>query len=175
MILYHGTSSLNIDNIKQKGLLPRKFLVELRGRILSHPDFVYLTSLYPLYYAINSCKNLGITDWPTIFRINVDKKDIFPDEMYIANILKNKRPHLSYKEIAESVREFLPTYKKYAEMSLKEYGNCCCRSVNKSNIIDYITIFDINTILIHGNDIIYPKINALIKKKGLKQLKLLFK
>lgn len=81
MILYHGTSAENLENILKEGLQPRKITGKTvyEKKELSHPDFVYLTRTFPVAYAysIPDVKKIAI------LRIEVDEKDFYPDEDYV--------------------------------------------------------------------------------------------
>lgn len=123
VILYHGTSSLLLPQILKEGLLPRKDNGNYEGDKISHP-LVYLTRYHPAFYAMNATDTEGS---PAIIQVEVDLKDAYPDEDFLAIRFK-KRDGL----------EFNPKeYKQHTEDSFNYLGNITVDKVSLGNILGY--------------------------------------
>lgn len=161
MILYHGTSTEYRKKILSEGILPRG-ITDNQGtwpEVPSKFDLVYLTTAYPVYYAVPTVKkgkNL------LIVKVDVLKESLYPDEDYIAHLIKQTKKQISLKVISLSINP--KKFKEYAESSLRFMGNVCLEKVEKEQIIDtkIIKVKDVNTILSMGGDAIPSPINYKI-------------
>lgn len=91
MILFHGTSSDRLPTILKEGLRPRKETgakSNWEGDVESMLDLVYLTTAYPVYFALEAC---GEGDSkPVILKVDIDEEDLFPDEDFVAKIVETQ-------------------------------------------------------------------------------------
>lgn len=93
MILYHGTSTQYQIPILKNGLLPRSqtgvsnWATIHDGKIESKPYLVYLTNCYPVYFSLQAIKESHDL---LILKVEVDEKDLFPDEDFISRVLKEQ-------------------------------------------------------------------------------------
>lgn len=89
MILYHGTSTEYLKTILAKGLLPRKRtgISNWTGNIESKPYLVYLTTAYPVYFALHATKEPHDL---LILKVEVDEEDLLPDEDFLARVLRQQ-------------------------------------------------------------------------------------
>ena len=91
MLLYHGTSEASLARILRHGLQPRPY--EHSGNWAdcpSHPDRVYLTTAYALYYAVSALPPEDEVQRAVIFEIDTDtlqEAKMLPDEDFIAQVL----------------------------------------------------------------------------------------
>ncbi len=164
MKIYHGTTSKYIPKILSKGILPRKKThnSNWNGSVVSKENFVYLTTAYPIYFALNTCMN---GDDLAIIEVDVDTADLYPDEDYIAKCLKYNDPR--FREIdlrAINPMINLEDYKEYWEASLKYNGLVCIKRVKKKEIIRHVIIphKEINIIINAGADSIPIPMNYLV-------------
>lgn len=106
--LYHGTSPKNADAILKDGFKDRVAANKKNwsGKIISQAGFVYLTTAYPFFYAMNASK--GRT--ASVIKVEVDSKDLYPDE----DILR-------FAGIKGPIE--LEDYKANGELSLMKLGN----------------------------------------------------
>jgi len=135
MILYHGTNLTFGKAIMENGFLDRvgSHKSNWSKDIQSKEGFVYLTNAYAFYYAVACSKGSK----GAIIQVNVDAKDLYPDEDFIMQINK-----LSKEETALINLE---DYKHTAMLSLNNLGTVCIKP-------DRITVtgyreFDINDII----------------------------
>jgi hypothetical protein len=140
MKLYHGTSIRYLREIIKNGLLPRNETgnSNWEGDIKSKTGFVYLTTAYPVYFAMAICKE---KEDLVIIEVNVDTDELYPDEDYIAQCLKKHDPelkHIDLKEINPLVE--LECYRKYWKDSLERNGNVCIKGVEPGGITRFQTI-----------------------------------
>lgn len=87
MILYHGTSTQFLPRILKEGLLPRevtRMASHWEGDVESKPDLVYLTTAYPVYFAIQACEEPYN---PVVLQVSVSMKSLYPDEDFLAQML----------------------------------------------------------------------------------------
>jgi hypothetical protein len=87
-MLYHGTSSRYLGKIKKEGLKPR---LNKRSNWSnpSQKNFVYLSSMYPMYYSVYTQKN----DKLVIIEIDetkLDENKLYPDDDFIWHNLKRQ-------------------------------------------------------------------------------------
>lgn len=76
--LYHGTSIRNADKIMRHGFKDRvgSGKSNWEKRVESMPGFVYLTTAYSFFFAMNAAKGKNAS----IIKVEVDTDDLFPDE-----------------------------------------------------------------------------------------------
>lgn len=101
MKAYHGTNLTSWQEIKRKGLLPR----EVSGKsnwvdtVESAEDRVYLTTAYPLYFALQSCEE----DESTAVIIEVETDDLpgelVADEDALEQVARESFPLLGKNEM----------------------------------------------------------------------------
>ena len=77
--LFHGTSSVCVKGIKQKGLIPRALSKRsvYEGNLISDPDLIYLTDTYAIQFANLATHSLGGT--PVVLRCKVDPAYLIAD------------------------------------------------------------------------------------------------
>lgn len=141
LVLYHGTSSRNVDSIRKEGLVPRKGAGNYGKENRSH-KLVYLTKYYPAYFAINALKKKG--DFPAIVRVEVRLSDLLPDEDFLSlaifhsDKLKWRRQYPKKDDI-DIIRKIgtetdPKKYAHLAEQSLGRMGNCATERVLKEQV-----------------------------------------
>ncbi|MCK9433707.1 MAG: hypothetical protein M0R32_02535 [Candidatus Cloacimonetes bacterium] len=152
--LYHGTSARHLPSILKSGLQPRGFHKNSNwaGKIISKKDFVYLTDAYPVYFAWAAAK---ADEDLVIIRVEVDEKQLYPDEDYIALCLKTHDPfckNIPLDEIGEMIN--LEDYRRNWVESLKFNGKVAIKGVTSKQITGHIVIKhdDMNAILATGGD-----------------------
>jgi len=76
--LYHGTSVESADLIMQHGFKDRVGAGKgnWEKRVLSKAGFVYLTTAYPFFFAMNASKG----KMASVVKVSVDTDDLYPDE-----------------------------------------------------------------------------------------------
>lgn len=76
--LYHGTSVRSADAIVRHGFKDRTASGKSNWeqRIESKAGFVYLTTAYPFYFAMNAAKG----GKASVIKVEVDTDDLYPDE-----------------------------------------------------------------------------------------------
>jgi hypothetical protein len=143
MILYHGTSSVFLEGILKRGLLPRKKTgnSNYEGPIMSRENFVYLTSDYPMLYATIAVDKHGGD--PVIIQLDCSENRLYPDEDFIGTILAHGKTFEEETKIIESVnvKQYKPNWKK----SLEYMGTVCTFKIDKNDIIKTFT-FEKDTI-----------------------------
>jgi hypothetical protein len=107
--LYHGTSTKNADKIMQSGFKQKKSNWE--GKIESKKGFIYLTSAYSVYYGSQAAKEGD--KFGSIVKVEVNSKDLYPDEDYIW-----------FKHGIEHDQINLEEYKHLGLESLEKMGTC---------------------------------------------------
>lgn len=152
--LYHGTSVKHLEAILRDGLQPRKVHGNSNwaGKIASKKDFVYLTDAYPVYFAWAAAK---ADEDLAIIRVEVDEKQLYPDEDYIALCLKTHDPfckNIPLDEIGEMTN--LEDYRKNWVESLTFNGKVAIKGVTAKQITGHVVIKhdDMNAILATGGD-----------------------
>ena len=153
-ILYHGTSSVNLDKILKSGLRPR-YSKSSDWECASRPDMIYLTSAYPLYFAEHSITHHG--GEPVVFEVEVDSARLYPDEDFLEqatrseksrqkiNYLLNQLEGLDMEQRTQFFRDSLEEYKHHYSESLKYLGNCCHKGIIKPKRIRRYVIPDTKT------------------------------
>lgn len=129
MLLAHGTSSKNLDDILKNGLVPRGEKVSCWEECPSHPDRVYLSNAYAFYFAHNFIKD---DEDALIVEVDVDQKNLYPDEDFLGQVTDNATFNLpSDATLIDRTMwirdrlEDMPRAKRiyYADMSLENIGN----------------------------------------------------
>lgn len=143
MILYHGTSARHRSSIEQNGLMPRSATgvsnwAEPHDGLIESKDYlVYLTTSYPVYYALGAARN---DDDLLIVEVDVDEKDLFPDEDFLA-YLADQQKMFPGKTLAELNQILEPMDNCHLTMdSLKYHGVAATRFVARDQIKRMITI-----------------------------------
>lgn len=131
MKLYHGTSARHLEKILKHGIKPRgKKKGNWGHTVHSHPNAVYLTTAYPLYYALTATKPKDLHEQGVILEIDINKLNPFklaPDEDFMAQATHRaaKFAGKSLLEVTEFYRNILERYSQHWDLSLKSMGNCC--------------------------------------------------
>lgn len=120
IILYHGTSFSNADKIEAEGFKQAKSNWE--GDVVSKKGFIYLTSAYSVYFG--ACASKEGDKLASIIQVEVDERDLYPDEDYIAWKFKFANPDIELED-----------YKRYALESLNRLGNVSIKLGSKIDII----------------------------------------
>lgn len=123
MLLYHGTSALNLDSILKKGILPRGRKKGNWEEFPSHKKLVYLTKAYPFYFAGCSLKK---SEKALVLEIDtdlLDENNLFPDEDFIAQSSGDQFGKTSKIRQANILRQ-LDGLRHYWKLSLEKIGNC---------------------------------------------------
>jgi len=113
--LYHATCPKSADLIERIGFRDRigAKVSRWEGSGMSRPGFVYLTRAYSIYYAENAA---GKDHMASVFLVEVDTKDLYPDEDFLASA-----------GVAKSKTGDLERYKEFGELSLERLGNVAVR------------------------------------------------
>lgn len=129
MLLVHGTSSKHLDSILKNGLVPRQEKESCWEECPSHPNRVYLSKAYAFYFAHNFLK--GDED-ALLIEVDVDRKNLFPDEDFLGQITDNETfglaPQTTLIQRTLWLRDRLDLFERpkrleYADMSLEKIGN----------------------------------------------------
>lgn len=156
MKLYHGTCASNLPRVLRSGLKGRgKRKGNWEHSILSHPEAVYLTNAYSLYYAMTASKNKrGV-----IFEIDTDRLNSFdmaPDEDFLGQAAKHiddLQPIWDRFAGAENqlfaateyFRDNIDEYQWLWHHSIDYLGNCChLGPIPKDAITRYAVIPDVH-------------------------------
>lgn len=155
MKLYHGTSAQNARKILQSGLQPRKKRTgNWRKTILSHPNGVYLTDAYALYFALVAAKQ-GMAAIIELESSRLNPFRMAPDEDVLAQINGSNRVRgdepLNWESmnLFERTKFFRDHLNDYAgtdswKASLKAMGTCCHMGSINTNAITRIAFIDTN-------------------------------
>ena len=154
LILYHGTSTEFLPQILEKGLLPRS-ITGLKshwdGDVESKPEFVYLTTAYPVYFAIHAAAAAAAENSnPVVLKIRINKKELYPDEDFVDYCLCSTDRTKIPGSFNPSIN--LHDYQQLAPASLKYNGIVSVKSVNKKNIISHIELESTYKLLFIGGD-----------------------
>ena len=148
VILYHGTGSASLESILQEGLQPRS-----KTGVPSHwkeypskPEFVYLTSTYPVYFAMAVA---GEKDKPVVLKVEVDENQLYPDEDFLAQFAS--------MQLGVALRDLPIDYhpsdfKDLWRYALDGSGLVCTPQVNPESILDYKVLDDIGLAMQIGGD-----------------------
>jgi hypothetical protein len=122
--LYHGTRAVHLPAILEQDLLPRREtgVSQWEHTAASHENAVYLTTAYPLYYAINAQAEGDLL----VLEIDTDCLDpalLVSDEDALAHCLREpETAGMSLLERTVYYRERISGYS--AEFSLARLGTC---------------------------------------------------
>lgn len=170
--LYHGTSARHLPSILKSGLQPRGFHKNSNwaGDIESKAGFVYLTSCYPVYFAMAATK--GNEDMAVI-RVEVDENKLFPDEDYIALCLKTHDvtfKNVPLLKINAAIK--LSKFRRFWVESLKNNGKVSIRSVPAKQITGHVIIEhdDMQTFLSTGGDSVPSPLAHMIYGEKYRQI-----
>lgn len=87
MLLYHGTSSANAQNIEVRGIIPNfKSNWTTPGKVRSHPKGVYLSDKYvhsAEFYGLRSAVLDNVNEY-SVLTIEVNEEPLYPDENFLA-------------------------------------------------------------------------------------------
>jgi hypothetical protein len=133
MKLYHGTSERFLARILANGIKPRKNCEGNWPNCPSHPSMVYLTTAYPLYFALNATldgeKALILEIESTLLHEN----KLFPDEDFIV-----EATHQSH----EAIRKHLKNFQNYWQKSIEHLGQCCYQGTIPVEALTRYCLFD---------------------------------
>jgi len=124
MIVYHGTSSRNLDSILAGGLTPNVDSSNWEGSYRYHKTtkkLVYVTTRDPVHFSINSCWD-G-TDG-IIFKLDVDEKNLCPDVDFLGMVRRElvkrglKPPVVSL----DNIEDGLIAAREHGVLSLQKMG-----------------------------------------------------
>lgn len=128
LILFHGTSAENAKEIEKNGFVSDK---KYNWKVASKKGFVYLSSAYAPFYAMNATKD----DKLALIKIEVDSEDCYPEDDFIMTALGHPKYNQAQLDLID-----LENFKKYWNESLKFMGNVAVRA-DKIKILG-IRIFD---------------------------------
>jgi len=135
--LYHGTAACFLDKILKEGITPREGTnrkSNYRGLVESKKDYVYLSSVFPVFYGLNAA--IKHNSDLLIFKVLVDTENLFPDEDWIA--IKQAGSDRNRTLLRKLTSEANPLeYRQYWQNSLKQMGNVCCRQIAPNQVIAY--------------------------------------
>lgn len=137
--LYHGTGAGQLDTILECGLQPRGSVRDSnwQGDAASHPDFVYLTSTYPGYFASQTDES-GLLLFVEVFTDDLDETLLYPDEDFFALQLAKGR---DFDAVREDARRMALAEPRRWRDSLATFGNCAHRgTVPPAAMTRYATI-----------------------------------
>lgn len=125
--LYHGTNPTNLKSILKSGFKDRVASGKSNWAddIKSKEGFVYLTNAYPFFYAM-SCSRGKVG---SVIKVEVDTKDLYPDEDFLAQALHYERDEIKNIDIVK--------YKHSADLSLQYLGNVCIRAEKIKKILGH--------------------------------------
>jgi len=143
MILYHGTSKSNANEIIKNGFKPSK---KYNWRVKSKEGFVYLSLAYAPFYA-ETAKNSN--NKGALIQVYVDDDKLYPDEDFIMHALGS--PTYTQEQLDEIDLE---KYKSFYKDSLEYLGNACAKPV--SIIITGVQYFDMKKLILVCDPSITP-------------------
>lgn len=120
MKLYHGTSERFLSQILANGIKPRKTRKGNWPNCPSHPSMVYLTTAYPLYFALNAALDGERALIIEVESTLLDENKLFPDEDFIVESTKQKH---------DAIRKHLKNFQHCWTKSIEYLGNCCYHGV----------------------------------------------
>lgn len=133
MRLYHGTGTRFINDILMYGILPRSATGNpgnWEGGWQSKRDFVYLSEVYPVYYASSAASD---NESMVILEIDPNELDeLYPDDEFIARMLHRSDPSRSVESILADVDP--ANYPDYWERCLDFTGTVACKKISPSAI-----------------------------------------
>jgi len=140
MLIYHGTSALAVAAILKNGIVPRA----LHGRsnwenCPSNEQMVYLTSTYPLYFAV--CATEKEDEKFAVFEIDFRRlktAKLYPDEDFVAQVLyqnEKTRPNVDLETFTQFVRRDIDRWRTKWRGSLDKMGTCAYQGTIPSDAI----------------------------------------
>ena len=142
MLLYHGTTETQLNQIRLTGLRPRGKRKSNYTKYPSRKDMVYLTNAYPFYFAVNISDEEP--DIAAVLEIDTDQlnpANFYPDEDFITQALKEVDDE-DFCKTHYSVRNNLLAYQQHWQLSLEGIGNCCYRGMIPLDAITRVCYFD---------------------------------
>lgn len=129
MILYHGTSARYREAIERDGLLPRDETGKSSkwdAKYPSHPDMIYLTNTYAIFYAIAAAEG---DENGLIVEVEVDEDYLYPDEDPLAQVTGKEDydglADMSLEQRTDYFRENMYEFQHLYPESLRLLGTCC--------------------------------------------------
>jgi len=126
--LYHGTSGSGIGSIIKSGIRPRG---RRRGNWKQYPsraDMVYMTTAYPLWFAIQSVSEKCEAVVLEVDSDRLDERLMHPDEDFIAQAVASHKK-CGVESIHDEIRKTLEHYQEHWKDSVAHLGNCAFRGV----------------------------------------------
>lgn len=166
--VYHGTHGEIGERILQEGIRPRnqtKSNGNWQHTVDSNLDMVYLTRLYPGYFALTSMPDEEHVKDARLAIVEVDlwkldSRRLFPDEDFVEQagrdgFLKETMPDKDMKERTEWVRKHIHGFKDFWPDSLQHMGSVCYRNRVPQRAIRRVAFFrpeSNSTMLLHMMD-----------------------
>lgn len=145
--LYHGTTATVAKLALKTGLLPRAMLkTKPQGNwdngLESHPDYVYLTDVYAVFFASQAA---GFRKWG-IVELDCDvlqEANIYPDEDYLVERLMSQGPwdKAKARQLNKKVRASIESFKDEWSNSLRGLGTIAHRGPIPKEAITRIVLF----------------------------------
>jgi hypothetical protein len=142
MKLYHGTTSRLLQKILAKGICPRGKRKSVWEKYPSRTDMVYLTTAYPLYFAINA---LSDNEQSLIIEIDSDLLNqslLYPDEDFIAQVHIQQNPAEELSVVHKNIRRGLRQWQHLWTKSIEGLGNCCYKGIIPASAITRYCLFN---------------------------------
>lgn len=178
--LVHGTSAEYLEQIKAEGLVPRNLSPSRWETCPSHPEWVYLTDAYALYYAMNAA--LPDNDC-LLVEVEVDTDNFYPDEDFLGQATGDS-PHLpdNIEARTQSLLEWSQTIDhnlraELASKSLKGLGTVAHAGPIKADQIQRMIVIpqeDISRIVVREFDPVICLANYAIMGAKYQRLQLEF-
>tara|TARA_R100001463_G_scaffold40271_1_gene85602 strand:+ start:260 stop:934 length:675 start_codon:yes stop_codon:yes gene_type:complete len=145
MYLYHGTSTKKLDKILEKGIEPRGRRKSVWAEFPSHPDRVYLTNAYAIWFAMRAVDNYGGDC--VVFKVDVSEEWLMADEDALAqaNWTDDDLKWLNNQSLQEKTlfwKEKIPEYPWLYQTSLEFLGNCTHNGVVMPHEIEKYVVFE---------------------------------
>lgn len=140
MKLYHGTSIRSLKSALQHGLRPRLHTDSNWQDDPSHPEMVYLSTVYPFYYGCLSRSDKKLV----VFEVDGDvlgRECFYPDEDFIFDLLGRHEGRNLLPEEKGRVRIMMRTYQDQWRNSLRLLGTCAYRGIIPPTAITRYCLF----------------------------------
>lgn len=162
-LLYHGTSSLYLDDILKNGIRARgRKRGNWKHTVLSSSKHVYLTTCYAPYFAIVAAAETEGD--PVVIEVDTMKMNLYdfePDEDFLA-YAKATEPHIEgLKERSAYFRTRLDRYGHAYQMSLDSMGTCAHRGTIMPNAITRVVGFTPKQMLHFSMAVMDPSISPI--------------
>jgi hypothetical protein len=145
MKLYHGTSTRYLEAILSYGIRARKETGNSNWeKFKSCPEFIYLTTAYPLYFAANTTETKK-DESAVILEIDsrrLNKDRFYPDEDFIAQVIANREGR-SLEIVQAEVTRNIEGYRHTWKTSLRGMGTCSYRGPILTESIDKYVVIDL--------------------------------